>query len=94
MGMRAVLQAEGDVQASAPLQRGAERDAHVEDVVRSPGRPLDRATREFMERFYAGLFKGKKSAALALREAKLAMRKAEPERPDKWAAFVLAGEWR
>jgi CHAT domain-containing protein len=55
----------------------------------------DRATAEFMRRFYeAVLVEGARPAA-ALRAAQISMWKDKRwERPHYWAAFTLQGEWK
>jgi len=55
----------------------------------------DRATAELMRRFYEGLFRGKLSAAAALRHAQLALRAdVRWKEPYYWAGFRLEGDWR
>lgn len=55
----------------------------------------DRATAEFMRRFYRALFGQKMRPAAALRAAQLEMRK-DPRwsSPYFWAAFQIQGEWK
>lgn len=55
----------------------------------------DRATAEFMKRFYEGMFVQKLRAAAALRAAQASMsRDPRWHQPHYWAAFTLQGEWR
>jgi CHAT domain-containing protein len=55
----------------------------------------DRASAEFMKRFYEGLLGQKLRPAAALRAAQVSMQK-DPrwQSPHYWAAFTLQGEWR
>lgn len=55
----------------------------------------DRATAEFMKRFYEGMLGQKLRPAAALRAAQVSMQK-DPRwnQPHYWAAFTLQGEWR
>jgi CHAT domain-containing protein len=55
----------------------------------------DRATAEFMKRFYEGMLGQKLRPAAALRAAQASMSK-DPrwQQPHYWAAFTLQGEWR
>ena len=55
----------------------------------------DRATAEFMKRFYQGMLGQKLRPAAALRAAQASMSK-DPRwhQPHYWAAFTLQGEWR
>jgi len=55
----------------------------------------DRASAEFMKRFYEGLLGQKLRPAAALRAAQVSMQK-DPRwhAPHYWAAFTLQGEWR
>jgi CHAT domain-containing protein len=55
----------------------------------------DRATAEFMKRFYEGMLGQKLRPAAALRAAQVSMQK-DPRwnEPHYWAAFTLQGEWR
>ena len=55
----------------------------------------DRASAEFMKRFYEGLLGQKLRPAAALRAAQVAMQK-DPRwhAPHYWAAFTIQGEWR
>jgi CHAT domain-containing protein/Tfp pilus assembly protein PilF len=55
----------------------------------------DRATAEFMRRFYAALLGQKMRPAAALRAAQLAMRNDKRwNSPYYWAAFQIQGEWK
>jgi CHAT domain-containing protein len=55
----------------------------------------DRATAEFMKRFYEGLLGQKLRPAAALRAAQASMSKdSRWHQPHYWAAFTLQGEWR
>jgi CHAT domain-containing protein len=55
----------------------------------------DRASAEFMKRFYEGLLGQKRRPAAAFRAAQISMQK-DPRwhAPHYWAAFTLQGEWR
>lgn len=55
----------------------------------------DRATAEFMKRFYEGMLGQKLRPAAALRAAQASMSK-DPRwhQPQYWAAFTLQGEWK
>jgi hypothetical protein len=55
----------------------------------------DRASAEFMKRFYEGMLGQKQRPAAALRAAQISMQK-DPRWnwPHYWAAFTLQGEWR
>jgi CHAT domain-containing protein/Tfp pilus assembly protein PilF len=55
----------------------------------------DRATAEFMKRFYEGMLGQKLRPAAALRAAQASMSK-DPrwQQPHYWAAFTLQGEWK
>lgn len=55
----------------------------------------DRASAEFMKRFYEGMLGQKQRPAAALRAAQISMQK-DPRwnSPHYWAAFTLQGEWR
>jgi CHAT domain-containing protein len=55
----------------------------------------DRATAEFMKRFYEGMLGQKLRPAAALRAAQASMyNDARWHQPHYWAAFTLQGEWR
>ena len=55
----------------------------------------DRASAEFMKRFYQGLLGEKLRPAAALRAAQVSMQKDKRWNvPHYWAAFTLQGEWR
>ena len=55
----------------------------------------DRASAEFMKRFYQGLLGEKLRPAAALRAAQVSMQKDKRwQNPHYWAAFSLQGEWR
>jgi CHAT domain-containing protein len=55
----------------------------------------DRATAEFMKRFYEGMLGQKLRPAAALRAAQASMSKdARWRQPHYWAAFTLQGEWK
>jgi CHAT domain-containing protein len=55
----------------------------------------DRATAEFMKRFYEGMLGQKLRPAAALRAAQASMSKdARWHSPHYWAAFTLQGEWK
>ncbi len=55
----------------------------------------DRATAEFMKRFYEGMLGQKLRPAAALRAAQASMSKdARWHQPHYWAAFTLQGEWK
>jgi CHAT domain-containing protein len=55
----------------------------------------DRASAEFMKRFYQGMLSQKLRPAAALRAAQISMQK-DPRwnQPHYWAAFTIQGEWR
>jgi len=64
-------------------------------VVSSLWKIDDRATAEFMRRFYAALLGQKMRPAAALRAAQLAMRNDKHwSSPYYWAAFQIQGEWQ
>jgi len=64
-------------------------------VVASLWRIDDRATAEFMKRFYEGMLGQKLRPAAALRAAQASMSKdARWHQPHYWAAFTLQGEWK
>ena len=55
----------------------------------------DRASAEFMKRFYQGMLVQKLRPAAALRAAQISMQKDKRwNAPHYWAAFTLQGEWR
>src|SRR6185369_10835773 len=55
----------------------------------------DRATAEFMGRFYEAMLRQGLKPAAALRAAQVAMWKGRRwQAPHYWAAFTLQGEWR
>jgi CHAT domain-containing protein/tetratricopeptide (TPR) repeat protein len=55
----------------------------------------DEAAAQFMKRFYTGLLKNGMTAAAALRAAQLDMWKSKDwAEPNRWAAFIIEGEWR
>jgi CHAT domain-containing protein len=55
----------------------------------------DRASAEFMKRFYEGMLGQKLRPAAALRAAQISMQKDKRwNAPHYWAAFTLQGEWR
>ncbi|HEU4871860.1 MAG TPA: CHAT domain-containing protein, partial [Pyrinomonadaceae bacterium] len=55
----------------------------------------DRASAEFMKRFYQGMLVQKLRPAAALRVAQISMQKDKRwNAPHYWAAFTLQGEWR
>jgi CHAT domain-containing protein len=55
----------------------------------------DRATAEFMKRFYEGMLGQKLRPAAALRAAQVSMSKdSRWHQPHYWAAFTLQGEWK
>ena len=55
----------------------------------------DRASAEFMKRFYQGLLGEKLRPAAALKAAQVSMQKDKRwQNPHYWAAFSLQGEWR
>ena len=55
----------------------------------------DRASAEFMKRFYQGILVEKLRPAAALRAAQISMQKDKRwNAPHYWAAFTLQGEWR
>lgn len=55
----------------------------------------DRASAEFMKRFYQGMLEQKLRPAAALRTAQISMQKDKRwHHPHYWAAFTLQGEWR
>jgi CHAT domain-containing protein/tetratricopeptide (TPR) repeat protein len=55
----------------------------------------DRASAEFMKRFYHGMLSQKLRPAAALRAAQISMQKdTRWNQPHYWAAFTLQGEWR
>ena len=55
----------------------------------------DRATAEFMKRFYEGMLGQKLTPAAALRAAQVSMyTNSRWRQPHYWAAFTLQGEWR
>ncbi|HKG97869.1 MAG TPA: CHAT domain-containing protein, partial [Pyrinomonadaceae bacterium] len=55
----------------------------------------DKATASLMQRFYAGMLRGNKTPAAALRAAQIEMlRTAQWRSPYYWAAFVMQGEWK
>jgi len=55
----------------------------------------DRATAEFMKRFYEGMLGQKLHPAAALRAAQVSMQKdARWNQPHYWAAFTIQGEWK
>ena len=55
----------------------------------------DRASAEFMKRFYQGMLVQKLRPAAALRAAQISMQKDKRwNNPHYWAAFTLQGEWR
>ncbi|HEX7330636.1 MAG TPA: CHAT domain-containing tetratricopeptide repeat protein [Pyrinomonadaceae bacterium] len=55
----------------------------------------DRASAEFMKRFYHGILVEKLRPAAALRAAQISMQKDKRwNAPHYWAAFTLQGEWR
>jgi len=55
----------------------------------------DRATAEFMKRFYEGMLGQKLRPAAALRAAQVSMQKdARWNQPHYWAAFTIQGEWK
>ena len=55
----------------------------------------DRASAEFMKRFYHGMLVEKLSPAAALRAAQISMQKDKRwNAPHYWAAFTLQGEWK
>jgi CHAT domain-containing protein len=54
----------------------------------------DKATAALMQNFYAGMLRGNKSPAAALRAAQIQMlRTRQWQSPYYWAAFVMQGEW-
>lgn len=64
-------------------------------VVASLWRIDDRATAEFMKRFYEGMLTQKLRPAAALRAAQISMSTdSRWHQPHYWAAFTLQGEWR
>lgn len=69
--------------------------AGVPRVVASLWQVDDRATAQFMERFYEAMLNQKMRPAQALRAAQLAMSKEKRwHEPYYWAAFTLQGEWK
>jgi len=55
----------------------------------------DRASAEFMKRFYQGLLGEKLRPAAALRAAQVSMQNDKRwNTPHYWAAFTLQGEWK
>jgi CHAT domain-containing protein len=64
-------------------------------VVASLWKVEDRAARELMVRFYAGMLRDGKRPAAALREAQLWL-KSQPRwvHPRHWAAFQIQGDWQ
>ncbi len=55
----------------------------------------DRASAEFMKRFYEGLLGQKLRPAAALRDAQVSMQNDKRwHAPHSWAAFTLQGEWK
>ena len=55
----------------------------------------DRASAEFMKRFYQGMLAQKLRPAAALRAAQVSMQKDKRwNQPHYWAAFTIQGEWR
>jgi CHAT domain-containing protein len=64
-------------------------------VMASLWRIEDRATAEFMKRFYQSMLKDGLRPAAALREAQISMWKDKRwGSPYYWAAFTLQGEWK
>ncbi|MGB2924323.1 MAG: tetratricopeptide repeat protein [Limnothrix sp.] len=54
----------------------------------------DKATAEFMTRFYKNLLEEKQTTAIALKETQREMREeTEWTHPQYWAAFILQGDW-
>jgi CHAT domain-containing protein len=69
--------------------------AGAKSVVASLWKVDDNATAQFMSYFYAAMLRDGLPPAVALRTAKLEMRKQVPWRePFYWAGFVLQGEYR
>ncbi|HSE19264.1 MAG TPA: CHAT domain-containing tetratricopeptide repeat protein [Pyrinomonadaceae bacterium] len=55
----------------------------------------DKATASLMQRLYAGMLRGDKTPAAALRAAQIEMlRTRQWQSPYFWAAFVMQGEWK
>ncbi len=55
----------------------------------------DRASAEFMKRFYAAILRDRQRPAAALRAAQISLLKEKRwEAPHYWAAFILQGEWQ
>jgi CHAT domain-containing protein/Tfp pilus assembly protein PilF len=69
--------------------------AGAERVMASLWRVEDRATAEFMTRFYRAMLKDRLPPAAALRSAQRSIRGESPwQDPYYWAPFVLQGDWR
>ena len=55
----------------------------------------DKATAALMQRLYAGMLRGNKTPAAALRAAQIEMLRMRPwQSPYYWAAFVMQGDWK
>jgi CHAT domain-containing protein len=55
----------------------------------------DKATAALMQRLYAGMLRGNKTPAAALRAAQVEMLRMRPwQSPYYWAAFVVQGDWK
>ena len=55
----------------------------------------DKATAALMQRLYAGMLRGNKTPAAALRAAQIEMLRMRPwQSPYFWAAFVMQGDWK
>jgi CHAT domain-containing protein/tetratricopeptide (TPR) repeat protein len=55
----------------------------------------DKATAALMQRLYAGMLRGNKTPAAALRAAQIEILKTRPwQSPYYWAPFVMQGEWK
>ena len=55
----------------------------------------DKATASLMQRLYAGMLRGGKTPAAALRAAQIEMlRTRQWQSPYFWAPFVMQGEWK
>jgi CHAT domain-containing protein/Tfp pilus assembly protein PilF len=55
----------------------------------------DKATAALMQRLYAGMLRGNKTPAAALRAAQIEMLRMRPwQSPYFWAAFVVQGDWK
>jgi CHAT domain-containing protein len=53
----------------------------------------DESTAQFIDKFYQSLVKEKMTKAKAVRTAQLYLKQQYKTNPDRWAPYVLVGNW-